>query len=77
MTRRRAAHPGGAVVDSALFLWLAFGSLDYLAGQVIGKSYSTIAVVAAVLIWRCVVPALRDWARAALGIRSPSRMFDE
>lgn len=24
----------GALVDSALFLWLAFGSLDYLAGQV-------------------------------------------
>lgn len=27
----------GAVVDSALFLWLAFGTLDLLAGQVLGK----------------------------------------
>ncbi|MDX3928935.1 MAG: VUT family protein [Shinella sp.] len=27
----------GALVDSALFLWLAFGSLDFLAGQVVGK----------------------------------------
>lgn len=27
----------GAVVDSAVFLMLAFGSLDYVAGQVLGK----------------------------------------
>lgn len=31
----------GAVVDSALFLWLAFGSLDLMAGQVIGKLYAS------------------------------------
>ncbi len=29
----------GLVVDSALFLYLAFGSLDYLAGQVVGKAW--------------------------------------
>lgn len=29
----------GAVVDSALFLWLAFGSLDAIEGQIVGKSY--------------------------------------
>ena len=27
----------GLVADSVLFLWLAFGSLDYLAGQILGK----------------------------------------
>ncbi|MFO1144524.1 MAG: VUT family protein [Amaricoccus sp.] len=27
----------GAVADSALFLWLAFGSLDHITGQVVGK----------------------------------------
>lgn len=27
----------GLVVDSILFLWLAFGSLDFLAGQIVGK----------------------------------------
>lgn len=27
----------GIVVDSVLFLWLAFGSLDYVAGQILGK----------------------------------------
>lgn len=36
----------GASVDSALFLWLAFGSLDFLAGQIIGKLYASFAVAA-------------------------------
>jgi uncharacterized PurR-regulated membrane protein YhhQ (DUF165 family) len=27
----------GAAIDSAAFLWLAFGSLDHLAGQIVGK----------------------------------------
>lgn len=29
----------GLVVDSVVFLWLAFGSLDFLIGQVIGKAW--------------------------------------
>lgn len=33
----------GAVVDSAVFLWLAFGSLDFIAGQVVGKLWMTAA----------------------------------
>jgi uncharacterized PurR-regulated membrane protein YhhQ (DUF165 family) len=32
----------GAVVDSGLFLWLAFGSLEHLLGQVIGKAYAAV-----------------------------------
>jgi uncharacterized PurR-regulated membrane protein YhhQ (DUF165 family) len=39
----------GLLVDSALFLWLAFGSLDFLAGQLLGKFYATLAAVA--LLW--------------------------
>ena len=35
----------GAIVDSSVFLWLAFGSLDYLSGQVIGKAWASIAAV--------------------------------
>lgn len=27
----------GAFVDSAVFLWLAFGSLDFITGQIVGK----------------------------------------
>jgi queuosine precursor transporter len=29
----------GLVVDSIVFLWLAFGSLDFLAGQIVGKAW--------------------------------------
>jgi uncharacterized PurR-regulated membrane protein YhhQ (DUF165 family) len=29
----------GLVVDSIVFLWLAFGSLDFLPGQVVGKTW--------------------------------------
>jgi queuosine precursor transporter len=32
----------GLVVDSAVFLYLAFGSLDYLAGQVVGKAWMVV-----------------------------------
>lgn len=38
----------GAIADSIIFLWLAFGSLDHLVGQIIGKFYAvaTYAVIA-------------------------------
>jgi queuosine precursor transporter len=32
----------GLVVDSAVFLYLAFGSLDFLAGQVVGKTWMVV-----------------------------------
>lgn len=34
-----ASSCAGLVVDSIVFLWLAFGSLDFLLGQVIGKAW--------------------------------------
>jgi uncharacterized PurR-regulated membrane protein YhhQ (DUF165 family) len=34
-----ASSTVGLVVDSIVFLWLAFGSLEFLAGQVVGKSW--------------------------------------
>lgn len=39
----------GLLVDSALFLWLAFGSLDFLAGLVVAKVCVTVATVA--VLW--------------------------
>lgn len=39
----------GAAVDSTAFLLLAFGSLDFLAGQIIGKVWMTLA--AAIILW--------------------------
>jgi uncharacterized PurR-regulated membrane protein YhhQ (DUF165 family) len=35
----------GAAVDSALFLWLAFGSLDHLTGQIVGKAYAALLFI--------------------------------
>ena len=42
----------GSVVDSAVFLWIAFGSLDYLWGQVVGKAWMTAAAAAWLWWWR-------------------------
>lgn len=35
----------GLVADSILFLWLAFGSLDFLAGQIVGKLWMVLAAL--------------------------------
>lgn len=40
----------GAIIDSALFLWLAFGSLEFMAGQVVGKAWATLAAIPAI-VW--------------------------
>ena len=41
----------GLVVDSALFLSLAFGSLEFLTGQVVGKFYMTVPAVVLIVAW--------------------------
>ena len=53
----------GLVIDSVVFLFLAFGSLDFLAGQIVGKAWMVLLAIP--LIWliresdakRGVVPA--------------------
>src|SRR5262249_51953788 len=35
----------GLVVDSVFFLWLAFGSLEFLLGQIIGKLWMVLLAV--------------------------------
>lgn len=42
----------GLVADSVLFLQIAFGSLDFLAGQAVGKLWMTVLAVALLRIWR-------------------------
>lgn len=55
-----ASGVAGSLVDSILFLLLAFGSLDFLAGQVVGK------------LWASLVAAgLLGIIRAARGGRRP------
>lgn len=51
-----ASNVVGAVTDSALFLWLAFGSLDYIAGQIVGKSYMIAAALPVVWMIRRDLP---------------------
>jgi len=42
----------GLVVDSVVFLWLAFGSLDYLLGQVVGKAWMVLLALPLVALLR-------------------------
>lgn len=35
----------GLVVDSAVFLYLAFGDLDFLAGQIVGKAWMVLLAI--------------------------------
>ena len=46
----------GLVVDSVVFLFLAFGSLDFLAGQVVGKLWAVLVAVPLVRLLRRVAP---------------------
>ena len=48
----------GAVVDSVIFLWLAFGNLEFLAGQVVGKLFATGLAAAVLASYRL------NWRRA-------------
>lgn len=41
----------GAVADSAAFLWLAFGSLEFMGGQLVGKLWMTLIAAAVLLAW--------------------------
>lgn len=42
----------GILADSLLFLWLAFGSLDFLWGQVIGKGWALLLALPAIHLLR-------------------------
>ncbi len=43
-----ASSAVGLIVDSVLFLYLAFGSLEFLAGQILGKSWMVLLALPAV-----------------------------
>jgi uncharacterized PurR-regulated membrane protein YhhQ (DUF165 family) len=51
-----ASNTVGVIVDSIVFLSLAFGSLALLKGQVIGKLWMTVIALPSIL-------ALRSWDR--------------
>ena len=57
-----ASNIVGLVADSIVFLWLAFGSLEQLEGQVIGKTWMTLAALPLVV-------GIRAWdARRGLAV---------
>lgn len=47
-----ASNTVGLVVDSMLFLWIAFASMHGLAGLILGKAYMTVLAVAFLWLWR-------------------------
>lgn len=42
----------GLVIDSIVFLWLAFGSLDFLPGQIVGKLWMALLAIPLVAFLR-------------------------
>jgi queuosine precursor transporter len=38
----------GLIADSIIFLWLAFGSLDFLTGQIVGKTWMVLLTLPAI-----------------------------
>ena len=42
----------GSIVDSCIFLQLAFGSLEFVTGQVVGKFWMSLAAAALHYLWR-------------------------
>lgn len=51
-----ASSAVGLVVDSVVFLTLAFGSLDYLGGQILGKAWALLIAFPLVRLVRRVTP---------------------
>ena len=47
-----ASNAVGLVIDSAAFLWLAFSSFAFLAGQIVGKVEVTVAFLLVAWAWR-------------------------
>lgn len=42
----------GLIVDSVVFLWLAFESLEFLRGQMLGKAWMTLAAIPFLILAR-------------------------
>ncbi len=42
----------GLAIDSVVFLWLAFGSLEFLLGQIVGKSWMVLLSIPFVMLLR-------------------------
>ena len=52
-----ASATAGLAIDSVVFLWLAFGSLQFLAGQIVGKLWAVGFSVPFIRLLRRIAPA--------------------
>ena len=52
-----ASATAGLAIDSVVFLWLAFGSLQFLAGQIVGKLWAVGFSLPFIRLLRRIVPA--------------------
>jgi uncharacterized PurR-regulated membrane protein YhhQ (DUF165 family) len=52
-----ASQVAGAAIDSALFLWLARGSLDFFTGQFVSKAYMVLPFLLALGVYRVASPS--------------------
>ncbi|MGW1802207.1 VUT family protein [Streptomyces sp. NPDC001984] len=52
LTAMLASNAVGLLADSLLFLTLAFGNLNYLPGQILGKTWMTLAAIAVLALLR-------------------------
>lgn len=43
---------GGLVIDSLIFVYLAFGSIDHVEGQIIGKAWALLMIMPVLVAWR-------------------------
>ena len=60
-----ASGLAGSVVDSAIFLSLAFGSIEFLAGQVLGKFWMSLLAAGVILAVRRFRSSRKDEALSA------------
>lgn len=47
-----ASNTVGTLIDSALFLWVAFGSLAFIEGLIVGKLVMILPVILFLALWR-------------------------
>lgn len=66
-----ASNTVGFIVDSAVFLTLAFGSLQFLTGQVVGKGYMTLLAVIVLYPFR------RRFRPDERGVNAPMQLSEE
>jgi uncharacterized PurR-regulated membrane protein YhhQ (DUF165 family) len=69
-----ASNVVGLVIDSALFLWIAFGSIDFIEGQVLAKAYMIVPAVVLLGGGRAVLSGDTSPKLAWANIRSAIRL---